>query len=109
MNVSSSERIANGTSLLCSVDKTTVVECNFTRPDGRVLLLSEGIGHAGYSYFGDGFGKGDCGLTIHKVQDNDKGMWKCTVSDGITTRFGFLNVSANGKFSFLLKMVVVKI
>ena len=96
-------------SLLCSVYTSPVVECDFTRPDGRVLVLSEGIGHDGYSYFGDGFGNGDCGLTIHKVQDNDKGMWKCAVSDTLTTRFGFLNVSANGKFSFLLKMVVVKI
>jgi hypothetical protein len=81
-NVSNSERSPNGKSLLCSLKPGKVEDCSFKRPDGKVILPKEGIGNADYSYFGDGFTKGDCGLTIHKVQDKDKGLWKCTVLTG---------------------------
>jgi hypothetical protein len=74
-----------------------------------VLLLNEGIGNANYSYFGDGFSRGHCGLTIHNVQEEDKGVWKCSVSDGSTRMSGFLNVSSAGKFCSLLKVAGVKI
>lgn len=108
--VSDSERVPNGTSLLCKLNLGMVRDCSFTRPDGKVILLREGIGNANYSYFGDGFTKGECGLTIHKVQEEDKGLWKCTVYDLSTQeqRSGFMNVSTDGKFCFLLTMVVVK-
>ena len=108
-SVSDSERIPGGKSLLCSLNLRHVIDCNFTRPDGKVILPSEGIGNADYSYFGDGFGKGDCGLTIHKVQEEDEGLWKCTLYDGSTTWSGFMNASTGGKFCFLLTMAVVKI
>jgi hypothetical protein len=71
-NVSNSERVPNGKSLLYSLNPGPVEDCSFTRPDDKVLLPSEGIGNADYSYFGDGFMKVDCGLTIHNVQDKDK-------------------------------------
>jgi hypothetical protein len=107
--VSDSEWAENGKSLLCTLYPGPVTDCRFTRPDGKVILPEEGIGNAEYSYFGDGFLKGDCGLTIHNVQDKDEGMWNCTVSDGSTTRSGFLNLSANGKLCFFLRMAVVQI
>ena len=107
--VNDSERVQDGKSLLCSLNPGQVKDCNFTRPDGKVILPSEGIGNADYSYFGDGFMNGECGLTIHKVQEEDKGLWKCTVYDGATTWSGFMNVSTGGKFCFLLTMAVVKI
>jgi len=95
--VSDSERVSGGKSLLCSLNPVSVIDCSFTRPDGKVILPSEGIGNADYSYFGDGFAKGDCGLTIHNVSDEDNGMWKCTVSEYSTQtqRSGFMNVSTN--------------
>jgi hypothetical protein len=74
-----------------------------------VILLNEGIGNANYSYFGDGFSGGHCGLTIHKVQEEDKGVWKCSVSDWSTQMSGFLNVSSECKFCILLKVTGVKI
>jgi hypothetical protein len=86
-----------------------VTDCRFTRPDGAVLLPREGLGNANYSYFGNGFSKGECGLTIHKIQEVDKGLWNCTVSDRSTQRSGFLNVSTKCKFSFLLEMAVMKL
>jgi hypothetical protein len=109
VKVSNPEWLQNGKSLLCTLYSGPVTECRFTRPDGKVILPTYGIGNADYSYFGDGFSKGDCGLTIHNVQDEDKGLWNCTVSDGSTRRSGFLNVSADGKFCFFLKMTVVQI
>jgi hypothetical protein len=107
--VNDTEWVVGGKSLLCSLYGRQVSDCSFTRPDGKVILPSDGIGNAEYSYFGDGFNKGDCGLTIHKVQDNDKGLWKCTVDYGSTQRSGFLNVESKGKFCFFLTMVVVQI
>jgi len=94
--VNDSERVPDGKSLLCSLNLGQVRDCSFTRPDGKVMLLNEGIGNADYSYYGDGFEKGDCGLTIHNVQEADKGFWKCSVVDNLTGRqmFGFMNVSA---------------
>lgn len=109
MTVSKSERFANGITLLCQVIPGTVNDCRFTRPDGTFLVPREGLGDADYSYFGDGFSAGDCGLTIHEVQEADKGLWKCSVSDGTTRWSGFLNVSTACKFSSLLKMAAVKI
>jgi hypothetical protein len=105
-SVSDSERIPGGKSLLCSLNAGQVTDCSFTRPDGKVILPSEGIGNANYSYFGDGFENGDCGLTIHKVQEEDKGLWKCTVSHGLTQWSGFMNVSTDGKFCFLLQWLL---
>jgi hypothetical protein len=105
--VSNPEWISSGKSLLCTLYPGRVTDCRFTRPDGEVILPSEGIGNAEYSYFGDGFSKGDCGLTIHSVQEKDKGVWKFTVFDGSITRSGFLNVSTNGKLCFFLTMAVV--
>jgi hypothetical protein len=101
--------LPNGISLLCTLYPGPVKECRFTRHDGKVILLNEGIGNADYSYFGDGFSEGDCGLTIHNVQDKDKGLWNCTVSDGSTRRSGFLNVSADGKFCFFLTMAAMAV
>jgi hypothetical protein len=100
--VSDSEWAENGKSLLCTLYPEPVTDCRFTRPDGRVILPKEGIGNAEYSHFGDGSLRGDCGLTIHDVQETDKGMWNCTVSDGSTQRSGFRNVSTNGKYCFFL-------
>ena len=109
--VSDSERVRGGKTLLCSLNPEPVEDCRFTRPDGKVILPSEGIGNVDYSYFGDGFTKGDCGLTIHTVLKEDEGLWKCTVSDVSTKtkRSGFMNVTTDGKFCLLLSMVVVKI
>jgi hypothetical protein len=84
--------------LLCSVSPGEVSDCRFTRPDGKVFLPAEGLGNAEYSYFGDGFRSGDCGLTIHQLQEVDKGWWNCSVTigaiTGATTKSGFLNVLA---------------
>jgi hypothetical protein len=107
--VNEAEWLVNGKSLLCTLYRGPVRDCRFTRPDGRVIIPEEGIGNADYSYFGDGFLRGDCGLTIHDVQETDKGMWNCTVSDGLTQRSGFLNVSINGKLCLFLRMAVVQI
>jgi hypothetical protein len=109
VKVSNPGWLLNGKSLLCTLYPGPVTECRFTRPDGKVILLNEGIANADYTFFGDGFKDGECGLTIHNVQDKDKGMWNCTVSDGPTTRSGFLSVSINGKFCFFLTRAVVQI
>ncbi|GFG31858.1 hypothetical protein Cfor_09172, partial [Coptotermes formosanus] len=93
-NVSHSEGFKNGKSLLCSIHPGPVTDCRFTRPDGEVLLPKEGIGNANYSYFGDGFSRGHCGLTIHNVTEEDKGVWKCSVAHRSTQWSGFLNVSS---------------
>lgn len=58
------------------------------------MIPAEGIGNANYSYFGEGFMNGDCGLTIHTPQAVDNGWWECSVTAGGTKRSGFLNVSA---------------
>lgn len=94
MSVSESERFRGGLDLLCRIPLEPVTDCTFTRPDGEVLLPAEGVGNAYYSYFGDGFNDGDCGLTIHQLQEADKGWWECSVTVGATRRHGFLNVSA---------------
>jgi hypothetical protein len=94
MNVTESKRFQGGLDLLCSVSQGTVADCRFARPDGKVFLPTEGLGNADYSYFGDGFRNGDCGLTIHQLQEADKGWWTCTVTSGAATRSGFLDVSA---------------
>jgi hypothetical protein len=59
-----------------------------------VFLPVEGLGNTQYSYFGDGFRSGDCGLTIHQLQEVDKGWWNCSVTSGSRTETGFLNVLA---------------
>jgi hypothetical protein len=94
VDATESERFQGGLDLLCSVSPGPVSDCRFTRPDGDVFLPAEGLGNADYSYFGDGFRNGDCGLTIHQLQEVDKGWWNCSVTSGTTTRSGFLNVSA---------------
>jgi len=53
--VSNAEWLENGRNLLCTVYRGPVWDCRFTRPDGLVILPTEGIGNADYSYFGDGF------------------------------------------------------
>jgi hypothetical protein len=108
VTLSDSEWLPDGKDLLCTLYPGPVKDCRFTRPDSKVNLPSEGIGNADYTYFGDGFSEGDCGLKIHNVQDEDKGLWNCTVSDG-TTRSGFLSVLKGGKFCFFLTMTVVHI
>jgi hypothetical protein len=105
--VSDPEWAPNGKNLLCTLYPGPVTKCTFTRPDGKLIFMNEGIGNADYTYFGDGFSEGDCGLTIHQVQAKDNGLWNCTVSDGTTTRSGFLSVLKGGKFCFFLTMAVV--
>lgn len=92
VNVTESKRFQGGLDLLCSVSPGPVSNCRFIRPDGKVFLPAEGLGNADYSYFGDGFRNGDCGLTIHQLQEVDKGWWNCSVTSGATMRSGFLNV-----------------
>jgi hypothetical protein len=100
--VSNSTLVVGGTALLCTLQSEPVTNCRFTRPDGEVILLNDGIGNADYSYYGNGFNKGDCGLTIHRVQEVDRGQWKCTVFSYAEQRVGFLYVEKNGKFCFFL-------
>jgi hypothetical protein len=94
VNVTKSERYEGGLDMLCRTFPNPVTDCQFTRPDGKVILPSEGLGNVNYSYFGDGFGNGDCGLTIHQLQEVDKGWWNCSVTVDGTKTSGFINVSA---------------
>ncbi|XP_033610839.1 uncharacterized protein LOC111873065 isoform X3 [Cryptotermes secundus] len=94
VNATESERFPGGLDLLCSVSPGEISDCRFTRPDGKVFLSAEGLGNADYSYFGDGFRNGDCGLTIHQLKEADKGWWNCLVKTGAKTKSGFLNVLA---------------
>lgn len=94
MNATESERFPGGLDLLCSVSPGEISDCRFTRPDGKVFLSAEGLGNTDYSYFGDGFRNGDCGLTIHQPKEADKGWWNCLVKTGAKTKSGFLNVLA---------------
>jgi hypothetical protein len=94
VNVTESTRFQYGRDLLCRVTLGPITDCIFKRPDGQVFLVAEGLGNANYSYFGDGFFNGSCGVTIHELQEVDKGWWNCSVTAGGKTRSGFLNVSA---------------
>lgn len=52
--------------------------CRFLRMDDNFgFHVSEGLGTERYSYFGNGFVYGDCGLAIKSPGVYDKSLWKC--------------------------------
>lgn len=72
-----------------------VPSCIFERPDGTLFSLIEGIHYERYSYYGSGFSKGDCGVSIEKpLQDHDYGTWKCIASPNEKLG-GFVHIHKN--------------
>lgn len=73
----------NKVQLLCRVRnlKNMLTFCRFERidEDGFGLNLEDGIASGNYRYFGQGFGKGECGLEISNLNLIDKTQWNCFV------------------------------
>lgn len=87
--------------------------CRFQRlSDGRGFNVQPAQGSSRYSYWGNGFAAGECGLTVSGPNDLDRSTWKCFVGyDRQGTMGAILDASTvptklNGSLVyFVLKMI----
>lgn len=60
--------------------KKMIKFCRFLRLiDDVGFHLEMGRGEQRYSYFGNGFEQGECGISIANADENDKSPWKCFI------------------------------
>ncbi len=57
----------------------------------------------GYFLSGEGLDKGQCGLKINRVEDQDNGIWQCTLLAGSESQRGEVHVSILRKSKLLKK------
>lgn len=60
--------------------KKIMTFCRFLRLNDDVgFHMQDGRGEERISYFGNGFHKRECGISIANADDNDKSPWKCFI------------------------------
>ncbi|CAG7834435.1 unnamed protein product [Allacma fusca] len=79
-------------SILCKTHNSQKIRYCFWRKDPQHNNLEvfphEGQIIPGYVHYGDGFDRGDCGITIEKVQEEDFGNWMCDLITETETLLG---------------------
>nr|XP_021191864.2 uncharacterized protein LOC110377335 [Helicoverpa armigera] len=68
--------------LYCNILHTekNITFCRFQKgTEASGFNVIDGLSDGRYSYYGDGFFKRQCGLTIESVASDDYGTWRCTV------------------------------
>lgn len=78
----------------------TMKFCRFVRlNDGEGFNLQEGRGNDRYRYFGSGFKRHECGISLTKPLESDRSPWKCFIGvdmDGEITAIGSI-LNANDR------------
>ncbi|XP_022829580.1 uncharacterized protein LOC111358600 [Spodoptera litura] len=75
--------------LYCNILHTekNITFCRFQKTtETSGLNVMDGLSDGRYSYYGDGFFKKHCGLTIESATSTDYGTWRCTI--GVQERDG---------------------
>uniref|UniRef100_A0A2H1W9G8 SFRICE_018113 n=1 Tax=Spodoptera frugiperda TaxID=7108 RepID=A0A2H1W9G8_SPOFR len=75
--------------LYCNILYTekNITFCRFQKTtETSGLNIMDGLSDGRYSYYGDGFFKKHCGLTIESATSADYGTWRCTI--GVQERVG---------------------
>ncbi|KAH9641958.1 hypothetical protein HF086_011708 [Spodoptera exigua] len=75
--------------LYCNILHTekNITFCRFQKTtETSGLNVRDGLSDGRYSYYGDGFFKRHCGLTIESATSADYGTWRCTI--GVQERVG---------------------
>ncbi|KAJ8727064.1 hypothetical protein PYW08_015461 [Mythimna loreyi] len=83
------EADTNKLHLYCNILHTTknITFCRFQKSSEESgFNVMDGLSDGRYSYYGRGFSKRHCGLTIESVTDEDYGTWRCTL--GVVERVG---------------------
>ncbi|KAF9824221.1 hypothetical protein SFRURICE_019901 [Spodoptera frugiperda] len=79
----------NHINLYCNILYTekNITFCRFQKTtETSGLNIMDGLSDGRYSYYGDGFFKKHCGLTIESATSADYGTWRCTI--GVQERVG---------------------
>lgn len=81
--------------LLCTFGRS-IERCDFDMPSGQRIKLNPNVAERdGFSYYGEGFERGQCGLTITKLSKEHEGNFTCRLDLGIESEdaVGMIQVS----------------
>ncbi|KAJ0179412.1 hypothetical protein K1T71_005124 [Dendrolimus kikuchii] len=73
---------ANKLHLYCNILHTAknITFCRFQKTtEASGYNVMDGLSDGTHSYYGEGFGKRQCGMTIETASPQDAGTWRCTV------------------------------